>query len=208
MQRDRWRTVVWHGNVVVEWKTVGTIEHEVPCGTGQVWDGRRLRLSCIHVVSSCQQSTTSTSTNCVLVMDSCSIHQVPVHGQPEHGDHAITHNCCIKLCITGVCDVYLTPRCCYYFMPSVLWCCWLGDRKGIWSVKKLSGGLLAWLSVWSEVQTCIWPGWCHCHSLSLASAKSTLVLPFWYWLTRVVPEEGPLNGCMYYVCSYYHYYYY
>jgi len=23
--------------------------------------------------------------------------------------------------------------------------------------KKLSGGLLAWLSVWSEVQTCIWP---------------------------------------------------
>ena len=24
-------------------------------------------------------------------------------------------------------------------------------------VKKLSGGVLAWLSVWSEVQTCIWP---------------------------------------------------
>jgi len=24
--------------------------------------------------------------------------------------------------------------------------------------KKLSGGVLAWLSVWSEVQTCIWPG--------------------------------------------------
>jgi len=23
--------------------------------------------------------------------------------------------------------------------------------------KKLSGGLLAWLSVWSKVQTCIWP---------------------------------------------------
>ena len=23
--------------------------------------------------------------------------------------------------------------------------------------KKLSGGVLAWLSVWSEVQTCIWP---------------------------------------------------
>jgi len=23
--------------------------------------------------------------------------------------------------------------------------------------KKLSGVLLAWLSVWSEVQTCIWP---------------------------------------------------
>jgi len=24
-------------------------------------------------------------------------------------------------------------------------------------VKKLSGGVLAWVSVWSEVQTCIWP---------------------------------------------------
>ena len=34
---------------------------------------------------------------------------------------------------------------------------WLGGRKGIRPVKKLSGGLLLWLSVWSEVQTCIWP---------------------------------------------------
>jgi len=25
--------------------------------------------------------------------------------------------------------------------------------------------VLAWLSVCSEVQTCIWPSWCHCHSL-------------------------------------------
>jgi len=28
-----------------------------------------------------------------------------------------------------------------------------------------------WLSVWSEVQTCIWPSWCHCHSLSLCFSK-------------------------------------
>ena len=57
--------------------------------------------------------------------------------------------------------------------------------------------MLAWLSVWSEVQTCMWPSWCHCHSLSLAPVKSRLVLPFWYWLTRVVPEKGPLNVCVY-----------
>ena len=81
-------------------------------------------------------------------------------------------------------------------LPSVLWCCWLGSRKGIWPVKKLSGGVLAWLSVRSEVQTCIWPSWCHCHSLFLASAKSRFVLPFWYRLTRVVPDKGPLNGCV------------
>jgi len=37
---------------------------------------------------------------------------------------------------------------------------------------------------------------CHCHSLSLASVKSRLVLPFWYQLTQVVPDKGPLNGCV------------
>jgi len=36
----------------------------------------------------------------------------------------------------------------------------------------------------------------HCHSLSLASVKSRLVLPFWYRLTRVVPEKEPLSGCL------------
>ena len=62
--------------------------------------------------------------------------------------------------------------------------------------KILSGGVLVWLSVWSEVQTCIWPSWCLCHSLSLASVKSRLVLLFWYQLTRVVPDKGPLNVCV------------
>ena len=81
-------------------------------------------------------------------------------------------------------------------LPSVLWRCWLGGRKGIRPVKKRNGGVLAWLSVLSEVQTCIWPSWCYCHSLSLASVKSRLVLPFWYRLTQVVPDRGPLNGCV------------
>jgi len=37
----------------------------------------------------------------------------------------------------------------------------LGSRKAmIWRVKEL----LAWLSVWSKVQTiCIWSCWCYCH---------------------------------------------
>ena len=48
----------------------------------------------------------------------------------------------------------------------------------------------------SEVQTCIWPSRFHCHSLSLASVKSRLVLPFWYRLTWVVPDKGLLNGCV------------
>ena len=71
----------------------------------------------------------------------------------------------------------------------------VGRQEGHPVCKKLRGGVLAWLSVWSEMQICIWPSWCHCHSLSLAPVKSRLVLPFWYRLTRVVPEKGPLNGC-------------
>ena len=39
----------------------------------------------------------------------------------------------------------------------------------------MSGGVLAGLSLWSEVQTCIRPSWCHCHLLSLVSVKSTVV---------------------------------
>ena len=65
----------------------------------------------------------------------------------------------------------------------------VGRQEGHLACKKP-----AWLSVWSEVQTCIWPSWCHCHSLSLASVKSRLVLHFWYRPTRVVPDKGPLNA--------------
>ena len=65
---------------------------------------------------------------------------------------------------------------------------------------KKTGGVLMWLSFWSKVQTCIWPSWYHCRSLSLAPVKSRLVLPFWQWLTWVVLDKGPLNGCVLCVC--------
>jgi len=97
---------------------------------------------------------------------------------------------CVIYCIL---QIYMYV---YVHVPSVLWRCWLGGRKGIRPVKKLSSRVLAWLPVWSKVLTCIWPSWCHCHSLSLASVKSRVVLPFWYRLTSVVPEKEPLNGCV------------
>ena len=62
---------------------------------------------------------------------------------------------------------------------------------------------MAWLFVWSKVQTCIWSSGCHCNSLSLASVKSRLVLPFWYRLTRVVSDKGLLNGCWCCCCHFY-----
>jgi len=61
--------------------------------------------------------------------------------------------------------------------------------------KTMSGGALAWLSVWREVQTCIWSSWCHCHSLSLASEKSRLVLLFWYRFT-CSPRQRAVKRCV------------
>jgi len=72
----------------------------------------------------------------------------------------------------------------------------VGRQEGHLACRKLSGRVLVGLSVWIEVQSCIWPSWCHCHSLSLASVKSRLVLRLWYWITRVVPDKGPLNVCV------------
>jgi len=44
----------------------------------------------------------------------------------------------------------------------------VGRQEGHPACKKLSGGMLVWLCVWGEVQICIWPNRCHCHSLFLA----------------------------------------
>jgi len=33
----------------------------------------------------------------------------------------------------------------------------VGRQEGHPACKKLSGGVLAWLFLWSKVQTCIWP---------------------------------------------------
>ena len=95
---------------------------------------------------------------------------------------------------------------------TMLWIQWaafsaltllVGRQERHPACKTLSVGLLVWLSVWSEVQTCIWPSCCHCHchSLSLASVKSRFVLPFCYQLTRVVLDKGPLNVCVCMCCE-------
>ena len=42
---------------------------------------------------------------------------------------------------------------------------------------------------------CILFSWCHCHPKTPSSLALMLVLPFWCWLTQVVLEKRPLNGC-------------
>jgi len=47
--------------------------------------------------------------------------------------------------------------------------------------------MLAWLCIWVQVQICIRPSWCHCHSLSLAPVN-----PEWFHLagfTFLVPAH-------------------
>jgi len=98
-------------------------------------------------------------------------------------------------------------------MPSVLWCCWLGGRKGIWSVKNLGvfvgvGVLLVRLG-WRlpGLYLCLHylpllhknpedrrlgnPAWTQ-HSPMLRQKADCF---FWYRFTRVVPEQRLLNGC-------------
>ena len=78
-----------------------------------------------------------------------------------------------------------------YIVPSVLWRCWLGGRKGIRPVKNwVVGcwrGCLGWGADLHMAQQMPLPLTISC------SSKSRLVLtfpvlPFWYLLTRVVPD--------------------
>ena len=80
-------------------------------------------------------------------------------------------NCLSVSLFVDYCQFFVVKFClqcrCLQCFDTIGWAA--GRASGLW--KNLSGGMLAWLSVWSEVQTCIWPSWCHCHSLSLASVK-------------------------------------
>ena len=105
----------------------------------------------------------------------------------------VLFNCVdIFIWLSGICMRF------YVILPSVLWHCWLGVRKSIRPVKIEWWGVgVVYLERGTEI-VCIWSSWCHCRpktSSSLASFKPRLVLPFWYRLTQVVLENGPLNGC-------------
>jgi len=85
-----------------------------------------------------------------------------------------------RTCWVPACTLALSPaRRCYRHrqvdMPlTVSALTLLVGRQGIQPVKTECWGA-AWLSVWGEVQICIWPSWCHCHSLSLAAVYPVAV---------------------------------
>jgi len=86
------------------------------------------------------------------------------------------------------------------YLPSVLWCCWLGIRKSksVWPVKK-SDEVLAWLIYVQQgalKMICIWSSWCHCHLIMSCCVKIQIGLTFWCRLTQVVLGKRTLNGCL------------
>jgi len=77
-------------------------------------------------------------------------------------------------------------------LPSVLWRHWLCGRKGIQPVNNWVVGCWRGYRSGARFRLAYGPADNHCHSLSLASVKSTLVFPF----IQVVPDKGPLNMCV------------
>jgi len=57
------------------------------------------------------------------------------------------------MCVQSMPLIHLHSNNCDFNALTLL----VGWQEGHPVCKKLSGGVLAWLSVWSEVQTCIWP---------------------------------------------------
>jgi len=83
-----------------------------------------------------------------------------------------------------------------WLLPSVLRHCWLGGRKGIRPVKKTEwwcAGVVICLEQGADLhmaQQMPLPLTVSCFS------KIQVGLPFWYRLTRVVLDKGPLTGCV------------
>jgi len=98
--------------------------------------------------------------------------------------------------------VFVVRYCYYYlYLPSVLWRCWLGGRKGIRRVKNWAVGCWHGYLFGARCRLAYGPADATATYLSLASLKSCLVLLFWYRLTSVVLDKGPLNGCCFCVVS-------
>jgi len=111
-----------------------------------------------------------------------STHVVICEKQSRFVDDIIEHWNCLTLCVHV-----------YAFSALTLL---VGRQEGHPACKKtLSGGVLAWLSVWSNVQTCIWPSWYHRHSLCCFS-KIQIGFTFLVPAHLGSPGKGPLNVCV------------
>ena len=89
----------------------------------------------------------------------------------------------------------------WYFLPSVLWHCWLGDRKDIWPVKSWMWICWWWRFDWSFVGL---------GALVVTTTTSVIlscnniqISNMWYWFTHVVARrvssyDSNCNTVLYY----------
>ena len=63
---------------------------------------------------------------------------------------------CISAFIVRL-PTFITLRCLHLIVTFSALTLLVGWQEGHPACKKLSGGVPAWLSVWSKMQTCIWP---------------------------------------------------
>jgi len=67
----------------------------------------------------------------------------------------------------------------------------VGHQEEHQVAKELSDVVLAWLSVWSEVQIIgMWFSYCHCHPIISCFIKIQNGLPFWCGLPRLSWKRG------------------
>ena len=127
-------------------------------------------------------------------------HACPRWRQPAHldkGKDARLQQCCLHCLHTLLSFWHLYSSFVSPVLPSVLWHCCFGSRKGIRPVK----------TEWWGAGMVICRARCRLAygpadaTATLASVKSRLVLPFWYRLTRVVLDKEPLNGCVCVCCN-------
>ena len=89
-----------------------------------------------------------------------SIYHTPVQNYDHFCYTSCVYSAKHKAMVRSVSDCQSVPsffltlrhQCCAFSALTLL----VGRQEGHLACKKLSGGVLAWLSVWSEVQTCIW----------------------------------------------------
>ena len=70
------------------------------------------------------------------------------------GEDIILRHSLVKIIITLLLCISYAFSALYAFNALTLL---VGRQEGHTACKKLSGGVLAWFSVWSGMQTCIWP---------------------------------------------------
>ena len=71
----------------------------------------------------------------------------------------------------------------------------VGRQEGHPACKKLSGGVLARLSVWSEVQTCMWRSRCYTATHCLLFSK--IQIGFYRAMLRIRgTSHGPVSVCL------------